>query len=142
MSEASKAAALAHAALVHHSSCDAAATLATAQAFHDFISGLGEDKALPATKTPTKAPAKAANAAKPKKAPEPEPEGDDDAPTDEGGEVTKEEVAASVQELLNANMRDAAMKLFAKYKAKSLSGVPPEKYAEFKAAAEDLLMNS
>ena len=141
MSEASKAAALAYAATVHHGSRDAESTIATAEAFHDFISGA--DKAA-APAPPAKAPAPPAKApappakAPPKKAP---PAEEPEADADEDG-VTKEQVGEAIEALLNADMRPQVMKLFAKFKAKSLSGVKPEDYAAFKTAAEDLLLNS
>ena len=134
MSEASKAAALAYAATVHHGSRDAESTIATAEAFHDFISGA--DKAA-APAPPAKAPAPPAKAPPKKAPPAEEPEAD----ADEDG-VTKEQVGEAIEALLNADMRPQVMKLFAKFKAKSLSGVKPEDYAAFKTAAEDLLLNS
>jgi hypothetical protein len=39
-------------------------------------------------------------------------------------------------------MRKQAVELFAKYKAKSLSGVKPEDYAALKQDADDLLLNA
>jgi hypothetical protein len=144
MSEASRAAALAHAALVHQGSGDGPATLETAEAFHAFIS--------PAADTaPAKTPAKTATkpATTPAKTPAkkpPPPPADDDAEDETGeepsedGEVTKEAVGDAIEALLNANLRDKAMGLFKKYKAKSLSGVKPEDYAAIKQDADDILM--
>jgi hypothetical protein len=139
MSEASRAAALQHAASVHHGSNDAAATLETAEAFHSFINSgnAGETSAAPPSK-PAKV-AKAAAPAKQKPAPEPEVEADDEPA---GDEVTKEQVGESIEAMLNANLRTKAIALFAKYKAKSLSQVKPEDYAALKAEADDLLLNA
>jgi hypothetical protein len=140
MSEASKAAALAHAATVHYASGDAEATLATAELFHQFVTG---EKAA-AKPAATGKPA-AATATKKKPATQP---ADDDAADEgeegaaEGGEVTKEEVGAAVEALLNADLRDKVIKLYAKYKAKSLSSLKASDYAAVKSEAEDLLLNS
>jgi hypothetical protein len=145
MSEASRAAALAYAATVHYGSGDAEGTLATAELFHAFVSGDGAATApvkSPGKAAPAKSPAKAL--AKPSKA---TPAADDDA-TETGEEAadtegpTKEEVGEAIEALLNANLRDKVIKLYAKFKAKSLSSVKPEDYAAIKEAAEDLLLNS
>jgi hypothetical protein len=146
MSEASRAAALAHAATVHYGSGDAEGTLATAELFHAFVSG---DAAATSPAAGKKAPAattagKKAPAATGKKAP---PPADDDAAEEEAAEETgdgptKEEVGEAIEALLNANLRDKVIKLYAKFKAKSLSSVKPEDYAAIKEAAEDMLLNS
>src|ERR1700677_4954530 len=123
MSEASRAAALQHAAAVHHGTGDSFSTLQTAEEFHNFIVGgntnfivggnTGETKQAEPAKTPKAA--KAAAAPKATK-PAPEPEADEDA-------VTKEQVGESIEAMLNANLRTKAIALFSKYGAKSLSGV-------------------
>lgn len=142
MSEASRAAALAHAATVHYGSGDAEGTLATAELFHAFVSGDG------AATAPAKTAAKAAPAKAPAKAlaKKPAPSAHDDAAEEEAAETgdgpTKEEVGEAIEALLNANLRDKVIKLYAKFKAKSLSSVKPEDYAAIKEAAEDLLLNS
>jgi len=136
MSEASRAAALQHAAAVHHGTGDTPAALAAAEAFHDFIVGgnTGETKQAEPAKAPK--PAKAAAPAKATKAaPEPTPEANEDT-------VTKEQVGESIEAMLNANLRTKAIALFAKYGAKSLSGVKPEDYAALKGEADDLLLNA
>ena len=136
MSEASRAAALQHAAAVHHGTGDTPAALAAAEAFHDFIVGgnTGETKQAEPAKAPK--PAKAAAPAKATKAaPEPTPEADEDA-------VTQEQVGESIEAMLNANLRTKAIALLAKYGAKSLSGVKPEDYAALKGEADDLLLNA
>jgi hypothetical protein len=138
MSEASRAAALQHAAAVHHGTGDTPAALAAAEAFHNFIVGgnTGETKQAEPAKAPK--PAKAAAPAKAPKAapePEPEPEANEDA-------VTKEQVGESIEAMLNANLRTKAIALFAAYGAKSLSGVKPEDYAALKGEADDLLLNA
>jgi DNA (cytosine-5)-methyltransferase 1 len=135
MSEASRANALQHAAAIHHGSGDHEATLATAELFHSFITGEGAEAPVKAAKPAAAKPKPAA--AKPKPAPV-EEAADDDA----AGDVTKEQVGESIEGLLNANLRDKAIKLFAKYGAKSLSGVKPEDYAAIKADADDLLLNA
>ena len=143
MSEASRAAALAHAALVHQGSGDAIGTLETAEAFHSFIGGGENAKVAPPAKTA--APVKAAAPAKPaKKAAPPVVEEDEEEEAPEAAEegVTKEEAGEAIEALLNANLRDKALKIFAKYKAKSLGGVKPSDYAALKQDAEDALLNS
>jgi hypothetical protein len=142
MSEASRAAALAHAAMVHQGSGDAAAALETAESFHSFIAG----DAPPAAQTKATKPAgtaakKTATKAATKPAPE-DTDADAEAEGGEEGEVTKEQVGAAVEALLNANMRDQVIALFKKYKAKSLSSVKEEDYASIKQDAEDLMLNS
>ena len=132
MSEASKAAALAHAATIYAGSGDSVGTMAAALMFHEFI--VGADK----VEAPKPAPAKPAAAKPTKPVAEPEPDSDSDAPAE--GEVTKEQVGEAIEQLLNANLRKAAIALFAKYGAKSLSGVKPEDYAAIKQDAEDALM--
>lgn len=138
MSEASRAHALQHAATVHAGSGDAATTLATAEAFHDFISGSPEAEA-PA-KTPAKAAVKAPVKA-PAKAAVKTPVVEDDAAAEEG-EVTKEQVAEAIEALLNNNLRAKAIALFAKYKAKSMSGVAESDYAALKQDADDALLSA
>jgi hypothetical protein len=130
MSEASRAAALAHAAAVHHGSGDAVATLESAEAFHSFIVGSQEETAAP-TK-PAKAAAKAP--AKPAKPVE------EDAPDET--EVTKEQVGEAIEALLNANLRPKALGLFKKYGATSLSSLSADNYAAVKQEAEDILMSA
>jgi hypothetical protein len=131
MSEASRAIALQHAASLHHGSGDPEAALATAEAFHLFIVGTPEVLAAAAAKSVKKAAVKA-----PAKTPPPV---DDDAG---GEEVTKEQVGEAIEAMLNANLRPQAIALFAKYKAKSLSGVKPEDYAAVKQDADDALLNA
>jgi hypothetical protein len=142
MSEASRAAALAHAATVHYGSGDAEGTLATAELFHAFVSGDATAPAKsPAKAAPAKAPAKAV--VKPSKAAPPDDDAEEE--TEEAADTdgpTKEEVGAAIEALLNANLRDKVIKLYAKFKAKSLSSVKPEDYAAIKEAAEDMLLNS
>jgi hypothetical protein len=135
MSEASRAAALAHAAAVHHGSGDAVATLETAAAFHAYIS--------PAAPEPEAAKPKAATPAKPKPVaakPKPAPVEEDAAP--EEGEVTKEQVGEAVEAMLNADLRVKAQALFKKYKATSLSSLSVEHYAAFKQEADDALLGA
>lgn len=135
MSEASRAAALQHAAAVYHGSGDQEAVLATAEAFHSFIvSGL-DNQAQP--KALAKPAAAKPAAAKPKPAAKPEPEAEPDADA-----VTKENVGESIEAMLNANMRNEAIALFKKYNAKSLSGVKPEDYAAIKQDADDALLSA
>lgn len=144
MSEASRAAALQHAVTFHAGA--EGDVLETAERFHTFITG---DSAAPAktppkvaaaSKTPVKTPAKVAAKATPPAA-EPEADATDEAPADEG-EVTKEQVAAAIEELLNNNLRTKAIALFAKYKAKSMSGVAESDYAALKQDAEDAMLNA
>lgn len=135
MSEASRAAALQHAAAVYHGSRDQEAVLATAEAFHSFIvSGL-DNQAQP--KALAKPAAAKPAAAKPKPAAKPEPEAEPDADA-----VTKENVGESIEAMLNTNMRNEAIALFKKYNAKSLSGVKPEDYAAIKQDADDALLSA
>jgi len=135
MSEASRAIALQHAAAVHHGSGDSQAVLETAEAFHDFIVDQVSpvDQAVTPTKT-AKAPKKAA----PVKVAPPVVEEYDA----QEAIATKEEVGEVIEAMLNANMRKQAVELFAKYKAKSLSGVKPEDYAALKQDADVLLLNA
>jgi hypothetical protein len=123
--------ALQHAASVHHGSGDSEAVLATAEIFHSFIVGTPEVSAAAAPKSAKKAAVKA-----PAKTPPPL---DDDAG---GEEVTREQVGEAIEAMLNANMRKQAVELFAKYKAKSLSGVKPEDYAAVKQDADDVLLSA
>jgi hypothetical protein len=135
MSEASRAAALAHAAAVHHGSGDAVATLETAAAFHAYIS--------PAASDPEAAKPKPATPAKPKPVatkPKPAPVEEDAAP--EEGEVTKKQVGEAVEAMLNADLRVKAQALFKKYKATSLSSLAVEHYAAFKQEADDALLGA
>jgi alkanesulfonate monooxygenase SsuD/methylene tetrahydromethanopterin reductase-like flavin-dependent oxidoreductase (luciferase family) len=131
MSEASRAAALQHAAALFHGSANPEAVLETAEAFHAFIVGGGE---APAKATPAKAAAKATPAKAAAKAIA-QPESDEDA-------ITKEQVGESIEAMLNADMRKQAIALFAKYGAKSLSGVKTEDYASIKQDADDALLNA
>ena len=131
MSEASRAAALQHAATVHQGGGDPVAALETAEAFHAFIVGGGD---APAKATPAKAAAKATPAKAAAKAVA-QPESDEDA-------ITKEQVGESIEAMLNADMRKQAIALFAKYGAKSLSGVKTEDYAAIKQDADDALLNA
>lgn len=144
MSEASRIAALAHAATVHYGSGDAEGTLATAELFHQFVAGDGATTAPVKTATKAATPVKAA-AKQPKKVVAPiEPEDDaaeDEAPAEEG-DVSKDDVGNAIEALLNANLRDKVIKLYSKFKAKSLSSLKPEDYAAVKQEAEDLLLNS
>lgn len=154
MSEASKAAALAHAAAVHQGSGDAEATLATAEAFHNFITGgagdVQQSNSSTAKREATK-PAAAKPAAKPavkKPATKPAPVEDDAEDTEveteaaDGEEVTKEAVGEALEALLNANLRKEAVAVLAKYKAKGLSQVKAEDYAAVKADLDDLLISA
>jgi len=136
MSEASRAIALQHAAAVHHGSGDTEMVLATAEAFHDFIVNQVSpvDQAVTPAKT-AKAPKKAA----PAKVVPPVVEEDAEPAADE---VSKEQVGEVIEAMLNANMRKQAVELFAKYKAKSLSGVAQSDYAALKQDADDLLLNA
>ena len=136
MSEASRAIALQHAVALHHGSGDHDEALFTAQAFHDFIVNQVSpvDQAVTPTKT-AKSPKKAA----PVKVAPPVVEEDAEPAVDE---VSKEQVGEVIEAMLNANMREQAVELFAKYKAKSLSGVKPEDYAALKQDADDLLLNA
>lgn len=141
MSEASRAVALAHAATVHYGSGDAEGTLVTAELFHAFIGSNGEANA------PVKAsskPAATKTATKPttKKAAPPEDDAAEEEAAESGEGPTKEEVGEAIEALLNANLRDKVIKLYAKFKAKSLSSVKPDDYAAIKQEAEDLLLNS
>lgn len=132
MSEASRAAALQHAAMVHQGSGDPVATLETAEAFHAFISA-GQD-AAPAKAAPAKAaPAKPAAKTPAKAAPPVEPDPD---------EVTKDQMGESIAALIEADMRKQAVALLLKFKAKSVSEVAAENYAAVKQAADDLLMSA
>jgi hypothetical protein len=145
MSEASRAAALAHAATVHYGSGDAEGTLATAELFHAFVT---DDRIQAVPAKPAKAaPAKVAAKATPAKvAAKPVAPVEDDAADEESaaeeGEVSKDDVGNAIEALLNANLRDKVIKLYAKFKAKSLSSLKPEDYAAVKQEAEDLLLNS
>lgn len=159
MSEASKAAALAHAVSHHQTMDDPATVLNTARMFHDFIvSETAPKAAVPATKAAVTAAKPAATAVKPTAAkpvataakkpvaakPEPEPEAEETEVETEvaEGDASKEDVAAAVEALLNADMRDAAKDLFKKYNAKSLSALGEENYAAFVNDANDLLMSA
>jgi hypothetical protein len=136
MSEASRAIALQHAAAVHHGSGDSQAVLETAEAFHDFIVGVSVPTEAPPVKVLEK---KKAPKAPPVKVAPPVVEEDAEPAADE---VSKEQVGEVIEAMLNANMRKQAVELFAKYKAKSLSGVKPEDYAALKQDADDLLLNA
>lgn len=129
MSEASRAAALQHAAALFHGSANPEAVLDAAEAFHTFIVGGGDATAKATPAKTAKAPAKVAA----KVVAQPEP--DEDA-------ITKEQVGDSIEAMLNADMRKQAIALFAKYGAKSLSGVKPEDYAAIKQDADDALLNA
>jgi hypothetical protein len=137
MSEASRAIALQHAAAVHHGSGDTEMVLATAEAFHDFI--VGNTGAATQSAEPVKVLEKKKAAPKPAKVAPPVVEEDAEPAVDE---VSKEQVGEVIEAMLNANMRKQAVELFAKYKAKSLSGVKPEDYAALKQDADDLLLNA
>lgn len=132
MSEASRAAALQHAIASNHAT-DPDLVLEIAEKFHAFITG-GEDVKQPAKAAPAKAPAKATQAKAATKAVA-QPEPDEDA-------ITKEQVGESIEAMLNADMRKQAIALFAKYGAKSLSGVKTEDYAAIKQDADDALLNA
>jgi hypothetical protein len=142
MSEATRAHALQHAATVHAGSNNPATVLETAEAFHAFITG--DNETTPAPKTPSEAApaAPAKSAAKPAAAKKAAPVVDDAEAEEAGEEVTKEQVGESIEALLNNNLRAQAIKLFAKYGAKSLSGVKPEDYAAIKQDAYNALMNA
>jgi hypothetical protein len=135
MSEASRAAALAHAAAVHHGSADPGGTLITAEAFHAFITGAAEETAKPTKPVAAKAPPKPAKPAKPVA-----PPAEEDAPDET--EVTKEQVGEAIEALLNANLRPKALGLFKKYGATSLSSLSADNYAVVKQEAEDILMSA
>jgi hypothetical protein len=134
MSEASRAIALQHAAAVHHGSGDSQAVLETAEAFHSFIAG-----STAAEAAPVKVLEKRKAAPKPAKVAPPVVEEDAEPAADE---VSKEQVGEVIEAMLNANMRKEAVALFAKYKAKSLSGVAQSDYAALKQDADDLLLNA
>ena len=138
MSEASRAIALQHAATVHHSSGDTEMVLATAEAFHDFIVGNAGTATQSAEPVKVLEKKKAAPKAAPAKVAPPVVEEYDA----QEAIATKEEVGEVIEAMLNANMRKQAVELFAKYKAKSLSGVKPEDYAALKEDADDLLLNA
>jgi hypothetical protein len=137
MSEASRAIALQHAVALHHGSGDHDEALFTAQAFHDFI--VGNAGAATQSAEPVKVLEKKKAAPKPAKVAPPVVEEDAEPAVDE---VSKEQVGEVIEAMLNANMRKQAVELFAKYKAKSLSGVKPEDYAALKQDADDLLLNA
>jgi hypothetical protein len=130
MSEASRAIALQHAVATIGNTADHAAVLTAAEAYHSFITGNAEAPAKPVKASKPAAPVK--QATKPVEA---------DTAADEDG-VTKEQVGEAIEAMLNANMRTQAVALFAKYKAKSLSGVKTEDYAAIKQDAEDALLNA
>lgn len=158
MSEATKAAALAQAVIFHKGDGGSMSdVISTAVAFDSFLAGAEAPatakaaaavKALttPAKAAPAAVPSKAATPAKKpaaKPAPEPEAEAEEeDAAEAVEGDVTKGDVAAAVESLLNADMRDKAKELFAKYKAKSLSALPESSYAAFVNDANDLLLSA
>jgi len=137
MSEASRAIALQHAVALHHGSGDLDAARATAEAFHDFI--VNKDQGEIAEAAPVKVLEKKKAAPKPAKVAPPVVEEDAEPAADE---VSKEQVGEVIEAMLNADMREQAVELFAKYKAKSLSGVKPEDYAALKQDADDLLLNA
>jgi hypothetical protein len=138
MSEASRAAALQHAAAVHQGSGDPVATLETADAFHAFIVGASNGAGEPAPKAAApKATPKPKGAQVPKPAPPKEPD-----PEPAGEDVSKEQVGAAIAAMLNANLRNQAIALFAKYKAKSLSGMQSSDYAAILQDAQDALLNA
>jgi hypothetical protein len=139
MSEASRAIALQHAAAVHHGSGDTEMVLATAEAFHDFIVGNAGAATQSAAPIKVLEKKKAAPKSAPAKVAPPVVEEDAEPAVDE---VSKEQVGEVIEAMLNANMRKQAVELFAKYKAKSLSGVKPEDYAALKQDADDLLLNA
>ncbi len=58
------------------------------------------------------------------------------------GEITLAVVSEDISALLQANMKPQAVELLAKFGAKSASGVPADKYAEFHEAAAELLESS
>jgi hypothetical protein len=132
MSEASRAAALQHAAMIHQGSGDPIAALETAEAFHSFIVGNGAAEPAPAAAKP-KVPSKPVTVTKPKVAAKPEPDAD---------AVTKEQVGEAIEGLLNADLRKQAIALFKKFGATSLSSLAEENYAAVKEAAEGLLLNA
>lgn len=132
MSEASRSSALAHA-VAHHATTDSAdKVLATASVFHDFIAG--NDK-QPGPTTATK-PATKPAVAKPATKPAPVEVADDDAA---GEEVTKEQVAESIDALITGDKRDEAVALLKKYGAKSISTLKPKDYAAVVEAAAEML---
>ena len=135
MSEASRAIALQHAAAVHHGSGDSQAVLETAEAFYSFIAG-----STAAEAAPVKVLEKRKAAPKPAKGAPPVVEEEDAEPA--ADEVSKEQVGEVIEAMLNADLREEAVALFAKYKAKSLSGVKPEDYAALKQDADVLLLNA
>lgn len=153
MSEATRVAALAHAATIHASSADAESTLATADAFHDFITQDNDKASAPAkaaapAKKAAAAPVKPAAPAKKKAVPVVEDDAEDEDETEAGdseaeeGDVSKEDVASAIEALLNANLRPQTVKLMAKYKAKGVSQLKASDYAAFKQDADDLLMSA
>jgi hypothetical protein len=131
MSEASKAAALAHAIMIHGGAANPEEVLETAQRFHEFISGADASPPAKATKAVVKkALAKAAA--------QPAEEAEDE--TVEG--PTKEEVGEGIQAMLNANLRKEAIALFKKYKAESMGSVNPKDFAALKSDIDDALLSA
>ena len=117
----------------------AEAILEAASRFMDFLNGSGYVADANVEEDAKPEPAKAAKAAKPAKPakvskPTPEPE------VAEPAGPTKEEVGNAVQAMLSANLRDPAIKLMEKYKAKSVSTLDPTHYAAFLKAANEILL--
>jgi len=168
MSEATRTAALAHAAAVHGAIGDHAPVLASAEAFHTFI--LKDAGPAPKASTPAKTPAAAAEAkAAPAAAAAPTPaqklaaaklaatkaaaaaaaaSAEDAAAaagTAEDGALdpnSLEAVEAIIADMLSANARKKAVALLAEYNAKSASGVPEEARAEFIEKAQNILLGA
>ncbi len=164
MSEATRAAALLHAANVHGADGHEA-VLEAAKKFNTFLEGgtATADKPAAAAKPAAKPAATAKPAAKPaaKKAAavEDDDEGGEEAVVtkatkkaaaaveeeeegEEGEEVTAEQVETVIADLLGANLRKQAVALLGEYGAKSASGVKPGDRVAFYEQAQTLLLGS
>ena len=114
----------------------AEAILEAASRFMDFLNGSGYVADANVEEDTKPEPAKAAKPAKPAKVSKPTPEPE----VAEPAGPTKEEVGNAVQAMLSANLRDPAIKLMEKYKAKSVSTLDPTHYAAFLKAANEILL--
>jgi hypothetical protein len=164
MSEATRSAALLHAANVHGADGHAA-VLEAAKKFNTFLEGgTGEATDKPAAKPAATKPAATKPAAtKPVTRKPAAVEADDDADEEavvgkatrkaaavaeeeeageEGEEVTAEQVETVIADLLGANLRKQAVALLGEYGAKSASGVKAGDRVEFYAQAQTLLLGS
>lgn len=164
MSEATRAMALDQAVKIVIAQCvKGADVLPLAEQYNEFLTAdstnktAGATTAKPATTAAKPAaaaakPAAAKPAAKPAKteddlaneaiAAQREREAAQDAAEAAGdGGPTKEQVGEAINAMLAANLRKEAVALLAKFGAKSVSGVPVEKYAELVEEAEGLLVS-